>query len=67
MLSNLLNKIKALRKYLKYNGRITNLTISQILYSECLKGKRIIVTGGSDGIGFAMAKKFVEVGADVFA
>lgn len=30
-----------------------------------LKGKTIIVTGGSSGMGFYMAKKFVEQGANV--
>ena len=30
-----------------------------------LKGKKIIITGGGRGLGFAMAKRFVEEGADV--
>lgn len=30
-----------------------------------LKGKRIVITGGSRGLGFAMAKKFMEEGAVV--
>lgn len=30
-----------------------------------LKGKRIIVTGGGRGLGFAMAKRFTQEGADV--
>lgn len=30
-----------------------------------LKGQRIIVTGGGRGLGFAMAKRFVEEGANV--
>lgn len=33
--------------------------------SDCLKGKHIVVTGGGRGLGFFMAKKFVEEGADV--
>lgn len=33
--------------------------------SEKLKGKRIAITGGGRGLGFAMAKKFKEEGADV--
>ncbi len=32
---------------------------------ERLKGKRIVVTGGGRGLGYAMAKRFVEEGADV--
>lgn len=42
--------------------------IAQISYSspnERLKGKKIIITGGGRGLGFAMAKKFTEEGADV--
>jgi len=33
--------------------------------SEKLKGKKIIVTGGGSGLGYAMAKRFVEEGAEV--
>lgn len=32
---------------------------------ETLKGKKIIVTGGGRGLGFAMVRKFTEEGADV--
>lgn len=40
----------------------------QIFYSNSsgkLKGKKILLTGGSRGLGYAMAKKFVEEGAQV--
>lgn len=43
-------------------------TISEISYlnpSETLKGKRIIITGGGSGLGFSMAKKFIQEKADV--
>lgn len=33
--------------------------------SEKLYGKKIVITGGSRGIGYAMAKKFVQEGASV--
>ena len=42
--------------------------LASISYSqpnERLKGKRIIITGGSRGLGLSMAKKFVSEGADV--
>ena len=33
--------------------------------SRKLKGKKIVVTGGGSGLGYAMAKRFVEEGAEV--
>lgn len=42
--------------------------IANICYlspSEKLKGRKIIVTGGGRGLGFAMAKRFIVEGADV--
>ncbi len=44
---------------------IVNAQIVYSLPSEKLKNKRIIVTGGGGGIGYAMAKKFKEEGAQV--
>lgn len=43
----------------------TTAQISYLSASQKLKGKRIIVTGGGRGLGYAMAKKFVEEGAFV--
>lgn len=46
----------------------TPTTIAKISYLQPnlqLVGKKIIVTGGGRGLGFAMAKKFMEEGADV--
>ncbi len=43
-------------------------TIAQISYlqpNNLLAGKKIIITGGGRGLGFAMAKKFVAEGAKV--
>lgn len=54
-------------KYLKWcnQGGYTQILLSRIQYPEIFKGKRILITGGSDGIGLAIAKKFVESGGNV--
>lgn len=39
--------------------------ISYLTPNNRLSGKKIIVTGGSRGLGFSMAQKFVSEGADV--
>lgn len=54
-------------KYLKWcqSGGYTQIVLSQIQYPEILKDKKILITGGSDGIGLAMAKKFITAGAEV--
>ncbi len=40
-------------------------SISYLTPSAKLKGKKIIVTGGGRGVGYAMAKRFVDEGAEV--
>lgn len=42
-----------------------NIGIAQINYNRILNGQHIVITGGSKGIGFAMAKKMVSEGASV--
>lgn len=39
--------------------------ISYLSPSNTLIGKKIIITGGGRGLGFAMAKRFIEEGAEV--
>ncbi|MCQ4873749.1 SDR family NAD(P)-dependent oxidoreductase [Butyricimonas paravirosa] len=66
-MKKLLKVIYNFFKYIKFwrDGGIASLTIAQIQWPEILKGKKILVTGGSDGIGLAMAKKFLSAGAEV--
>ncbi len=64
---SLINYIKRGFKYVLHGIPTTNVT-ANITYSsphETLCGKKIIVTGGGSGIGYAMAKKFKEEGAQV--
>ena len=56
--------IKANKEFYK-NGGYTHYTIANINYDQILKGKKILVTGGSTGIGFSIAKKCLSVGASV--
>ena len=41
------------------------VNIAQISHGNLLKNKNIVITGGGSGIGLAMAKKFVQEGANV--
>lgn len=57
---------KMLREFLrKWLGITVTADIHYMEPSGKLKGKRIIVTGGGRGLGYAMAKKFKEEGAQV--
>ena len=55
-MKKLLKAIYYFFKYIKFwhDGGVTSLTIAQIQWPEILNGKKIIITGGSDGIGLAM-------------
>ena len=39
--------------------------ISYLTPKGCLKGKKVVITGGGRGLGYAMASKFISEGADV--
>lgn len=59
-----------IRRGIRYvlSGVPTNLVTANITYSlphERLKGKKIVITGGGRGLGYAMAKRFVSEGANV--
>lgn len=54
--------------YIKNGPNIVKNTTADIYYlspSNKLLGKKIIITGGGRGLGYAMAKKFISEGAEV--
>ena len=65
-----MDKKATLKRVLRYILKgVPNVTVTADIHytapSEKLRGKRVIVTGGGRGLGYAMAKKFKDEGADV--
>lgn len=61
---SIINKIRKIRSAIRYGG-YNEIKICQLKNDNCLKGKRILITGGSSGIGFQIAKKCCSCGANV--
>jgi 3-oxoacyl-[acyl-carrier protein] reductase len=59
-----LHTLKALRQLWKRGG-ITQVQVGKINRGEILENKRILITGGSSGIGLAIARKCLSEGAQV--
>jgi NAD(P)-dependent dehydrogenase (short-subunit alcohol dehydrogenase family) len=53
-----------LLKYIRHGG-LVKLNIALIQYNEILIGKKVLITGGTSGIGMAIARKFLDCGAEV--
>ena len=67
-ISKLIHKLGNSYKYAKMayrDGGISAVNISYPSYGQMLKDKNILITGGSSGIGLAIAKKCAKCGAHV--
>lgn len=62
-----LSKIRRALNYILFGvpNKVIKIEVSQLSATSCLKGKNIIITGGGRGLGFSMAEKFVQEGANV--
>ncbi len=45
--------------------KVTKVNVAQIQYGGILEGKKVLITGGSRGLGFAIAKRALEEKASV--
>lgn len=56
--------LKNFVKYLRYGG-VVHVSVTEVYGGGTLQDKKILVTGGSSGIGYAIAKKCIREGAIV--
>jgi 3-oxoacyl-[acyl-carrier protein] reductase len=56
-----------LKNFIKYirKGGVVYVNVGQLTHGEILRDKHVLVTGGSSGIGYSIAKKFLSEGANV--
>lgn len=63
-IKSILVKISELKKFLK-DGGVTYLNVSYVNPNQRFKDKKVLVTGGSSGLGLEMAKQYLAEGAEV--
>lgn len=64
VLKHLIGEFRNLRKYMRMGG-VVYTTVSTVNPHEQLLGKNILITGGTSGIGLAIARMFLSEGANV--
>ena len=63
--TSLRKKFRRLMRYVRTGRQEVYLAPFQTQASQCLAGKKVLVTGGGSGIGLAIARKCVACGAQV--
>lgn len=64
MVRKIANYIRNFIRYVR-DGGLVEVHVSQISQGLILKEKKVLVTGGSSGFGYAIAEKFLKEGAQV--
>lgn len=64
MIRRLITYVKNFVKYIKSGGFVA-VNISQIQYGRLLRNRKVLITGGSSGFGYAIAEKFLKEQAEV--
>ena len=64
---SIVNYLRRIFIYAITGAQVKHVTasISYISPNERLKGKKILITGGNRGLGYSMARKFIDEGASV--
>lgn len=65
MKRNIKRLLRKIKRLLAGSGKPVVVKVSQLDYNKALAGKKVLVTGGSSGIGYAIAKKCIAEGAKV--
>jgi len=60
----LIRTAKSIKKCVK-DGGATQVNIAQLCHGDALSGRNVLITGGSRGIGLAIARKCLAEGANV--